>query len=131
MNTTSYINLLETFALEEIIKCGFKLDEITFMQDNASCHVSKTSIEWFNSNNIKLLDWPPQSPDMNPIENLWEILDRHSRERQNEIYDEDSLWNILNEESKKIDKQVIIKLYQSIPRIINALKISKFDETKY
>ncbi len=131
VNSGAYIKILEDFALPEIVKCGFKLSDVIFMQDNASCHTSQVTKKWFQNNNITLMDWPPQSPDMNPIENLWDLLDSRARVRQNEIIDDATLWNILLEESKKIDKSYVIKLYQSIPRRINALKDSKFDITKY
>nr|CCA19285.1 protein T04A11.11 putative [Albugo laibachii Nc14] len=39
-------------------------------QDNASIHVSKRSIDFFNEEHIEFLDWPSKSPDPNPIENL-------------------------------------------------------------
>lgn len=41
------------------------------MQDNAPIHTSNESKAWFADNGVKLLDWPPYSPDLNPIENLW------------------------------------------------------------
>ena len=62
--------------------------------------ILKKTKEWFESMNINLLEWPPQSPDMNPIENLWEILDKRARNRSDEFFGNDSLWRIL-EESKK------------------------------
>jgi transposase len=46
------------------------------MQDNAPVHVSKTSKKWLSDNRINLIDWLPQSPDMNPIENIWDYLDK-------------------------------------------------------
>ena len=46
-----------------------------YQQDNSPIHKSKKSLKYFNDNNIKILkDCPPNSPDLNPIENLWFLL---------------------------------------------------------
>ena len=50
--------------------------EWAFQQDNAPCHKAKTLTAWFEENNIRVLQWPARSPDLNPIENLWSVLDR-------------------------------------------------------
>jgi transposase len=42
-----------------------------FMQDNAPVHRSKANIEFLASTGIDTIDWPPYSPDLNPIENVW------------------------------------------------------------
>ncbi|KAG2773851.1 hypothetical protein PC129_g16332 [Phytophthora cactorum] len=47
-----------------------------YQQDNASIHRSKLSIEFFEEEGIKLLDWPARLPDLNPIENVWAMMAR-------------------------------------------------------
>ncbi|CEG84809.1 hypothetical protein RMATCC62417_18562 [Rhizopus microsporus] len=48
--------------------------DIVFQQDNDPKHHSKLATKWFQENNVKLLEWPAYSPDLDPIENLWDFL---------------------------------------------------------
>ncbi len=61
------------------------------MQENATCNNSMTFQNWFKANNVRLLDWPPQSPGLNPIESVWDLLDRRTRVRQSIMITYDKL----------------------------------------
>ena len=46
-----------------------------FVQDNARCHVAQNVTTYLNNNKINFIsDWPPYSPDLNPIETVWAML---------------------------------------------------------
>ena len=45
-----------------------------FMQDNAPIHKAHAVTKWLEEMGIEVVDWPPYSPDLNPIKNLWKIL---------------------------------------------------------
>ena len=42
-----------------------------YMQDNASIHTARKVRQWFLDNGVNVTDWPPYSPDLNPIEHSW------------------------------------------------------------
>ena len=54
------------------------------MQDNARIHTARMVKKWFEDNAIPVIEWPPYSPDLNPIEHCW----RHIKEWVHEHYPE-------------------------------------------
>ena len=58
-------------------------DEIIVIQmDNARVHWSINSLKFYRENKIRVIDWPPNSPDLNPIENLWGFLKNKLRDQK-------------------------------------------------
>ncbi|MGK1266944.1 transposase, partial [Klebsiella pneumoniae] len=67
VNAAIYQEILEHFMLPSADKLYGDADFI-FQQDLAPAHTAKGTKSWFNDHGVTVLDWPANSPDLNPIE---------------------------------------------------------------
>ena len=73
VNAARYIAVLDAKVKVHMNITGTTL----FQQDSAPCHTAKVVQKWFQDNNIETLqNWHPSSPDLNPIENCWNLMKR-------------------------------------------------------
>jgi len=86
VNTDVYIAFLHENLLpfiDAVIADG--ASQVVFQQDNATCHVSKRSREWLANSTMEhgfsIMQWPPNSPNINPIEHLWAHLKHELHQR--------------------------------------------------
>lgn len=100
-----------------------------FLQDNDPKHKSTLVRTWLFNNGIQCIDFPPYSPDLNPIENLWADLARRVEQYQCETMEE--LQDIVAEEWKKTPKKLLRKLARSLPERCQAVIDAKGDHTKF
>ncbi len=64
-----YQEMLEHFMLPSADQL-FKDADFIFQQDLAPAHTAKSTESWLNEHGVDVLDWPANSPDLNPRENL-------------------------------------------------------------
>ena len=104
---------------------------LTFQQDNARPHVARICQNFLTAQNIQPLDWPAYSPDLSPIEHLWDELDRRDRKRQNAPTDLVQLRHALLEEWDNIPMAIVNRLMNSMHRRIRAAINARGGHTRY
>ncbi len=119
---------LEHFMLPSADKLYGDADFIS-QQDLAPAHTANGTKSWFNDHGVTVLDWPANSPDLNPIENLWGIVKREIRDTRPNNADE--LKATVKETWASIPPQQCHKLITSMPRRIEAVIKAKGAPTKY
>jgi transposase len=130
MNSDKYINILDN-NLWPVIARHFPATDFIFQEDNAPCHVSRQSNQWKSDNNIRTLDWPPQSPDLNIIENIWKVIKVRVRRRICKIENASDLRTVVAEIWSSLQAHYVRSLYNSIPRRIRAVLETRGNITKY
>ncbi|KAJ8887996.1 hypothetical protein PR048_007481 [Dryococelus australis] len=124
MNTEAYCNILDNEMLPKLWRF-YGMDPCYFQDDNVRCHVSRATMQWYADNNVRRLDWPTQSPDLNPIEHLWDELDRRVRARQARPNSIAQLMEWLQEQWKRIPMDVLQTLLESMPDRVAAVIASR------
>jgi transposase len=128
MTGGKYVQILQENLFESAKKMGLESDFI-FQQDNDPKHTSKIAVDFFKNNDIKLLEWPSQSPDLNVIEHLWSELKRRygnykAKSKSELIHKIQQIWIELGREYPN-------KLVSSIYSRCNAIIGAKGGSTKY
>ncbi|GBC36754.2 IS630 family transposase [Rhizophagus irregularis DAOM 181602=DAOM 197198] len=111
MDGKFYTKILERQIPEVYSMLG---DSWRLQQDNDPKHTSRVAKEFLKNNVPEVMDWPSNSPDLNPIENLWAIVKRNTELRRPKNLNELDVF--LHEEWVKIPNNLLINLVNSMPQ---------------
>ncbi|KAK0148824.1 Transposable element Tcb2 transposase [Merluccius polli] len=103
-----------------------------FQQDNAPCHKARIISDWFleHDNEFTVLKWPPQSPDLNPIEHLWDVVEREIRIMDVQPTNLQQLRDAIMSIWTKLSEECFQYLVESVPRRIKAVLKAKGGPTR-
>ena len=100
-----------------------------FMHDGAPAHKTKAVKKWLEEHGIPVLEWPGNSPDLNPIENAWNQMKNMVQELQPTSIED------LRRQLKKLwvnmDRAYCLKLVDSMPERLKKVLEVKGEMTKY
>ncbi len=108
------------------------------MHDNARIHTAKLTRKWLEDNHIEVMEWPPYSPDLNPIENLWSLLKNAIYKRRPDLLtmrgDEKVLACLIETAQRvwdEIKEEIMNKLIVTMKRRAQAVLDAEGGYTKY
>ncbi|GFY36548.1 transposable element Tcb2 transposase [Trichonephila clavipes] len=102
-----------------------------FQQDNARPHVAKTVKSYLDSQQVQLLPWPAYSPDMSPIEHVWDIVGGRLARDLRPVVSTDELWLHIQTIWNTLPQADIQNLFNSMPCRVAALIAAPGGHTKY
>lgn len=109
----------------------FIRENFLLMQDNARPHIARMTRQYFNDVGIQVLDWPPRSLDLNPIEHMWDHLGRRVRQNYGEFQTVVTLEQALVNEWEQIPQEVVAALIQSMPDRMRAVIQARGGNTRF
>ena len=124
----NYVDILKQHLKTSVrmLKLGRKW---VFQMDNDPKHTSKVVEKWHKDNKVKVLEWSSQSPDLNPIENLWAELKKCVQARR--PTNQTQLHQLCQEKWAKIHSTYYRKLVEDYPKHLTQVKQFIGNATKY
>lgn len=131
VNADRYINeVLQEKLLQSARDMFGDGGHFLFQQDGAPCHTAKKSMKWFRDNGVQVIAWPGNSPDLNPIENLWSRLKKLVSSK-NPSNRQQLIEAVINSWFHVITPVELEKLVDSMPRRCAAVIKSRGYPTRY
>ena len=121
MDGDLYIQILEDELMLSIEHLGKTPSQVIFQQDNDPKHTCKKAKDWFKNHQINVMPWPAQSPDLNPIEHLWQHLKKRLGGHPTRPGGILELWGWVEKEWEAIPQSICRDLVESMPMKVAAV----------
>lgn len=128
MNKEAYLNILKQNLVQSARDLGLA-DDFILVQDNDPKHKARVVMEYINKKGWEMLDHPPQSPDLNVIEHLWDEIDRRIDRR--EVNTIQQLKTKIQQAWSQITAEDCLKLVKSMSKRLAAVIKAKGANTSY
>ena len=128
MNAQKYKQILQENLMPSVESLELTSENI-FQQDIDPKHTDKSTKKWLSENNVNVLQWLTQSPDLNPIDDLWRFLKIQIRKRAPASIN--NLKTICQEEWYKIPINYCNKLIETFKKILVAVEVNKGYSKEY
>ncbi len=132
LNTTAYLSIVVD-QVHPFMTTVYPSSDSYFQQDNAPCHKAQIISDWFleHDNEFTLLKWPPHSPDLNPIEHHWDVVEREIHIMDVQLTNLQQLRDAILSIWTKISEECFQHLVESMPRRIKAVLKANGGPTRY
>lgn len=127
----TYVSIMEDELLKTAKLYFKKKNNFAILQDRAPVHNSRVVRNWMKRNQVQLIPWPTNSPDLNPIENLWADVKKRVAQNHINIYSRDQLWEAIQVEYENTPRDYCKTLADSMPARLAEVIKAKGYHTKY
>ena len=131
MYVVLYMVILEDELQQTLDFYGKTVDDIICQQDNDPKVTSKKAQRWFKDHKFTVPKWTAQSPDLSPIEHLWNYLKRRLEEFEEPASSVSKLWDIVQKLWEEIPREEHQKLIDSMARRLSTIIKAKGGYSKY
>ena len=129
LNAARYVNeVLRLIAVPAVQKLG---QGAVYQDDNAPAHRGRVATDFLRNQNVTRMYWPALSPDLNPIEHLWDELGRRIHENYPPPRNVNELFMNLDQEWNQLPQRTIGNLVDSMRRRCQAVIAAQGGHTRY
>ena len=132
MDSNKYLEVLKNEVLPELEAAQETIGgDWRLMQDNAPCHTANIVKAFLVEKEVKFIKWPPYSPDLNPIENVWSLIKRKLMSEFPVAANPDELIEQVNEIWNSFSSEFAYKMCGNYKNRLQAVVKAQGGYTKY